>query len=343
MEFKTASSPHNHLRASVTTVMVRVLLGLVPGMIAWVYFFGSGLIFHLALALSTAYAAELALLAIRRKPLRIFLTDGSAAVTACLLILALPPTAPWWISVTGTLFAIVIAKQLYGGLGFNPFNPAMAGYAMLLVSFPREMTAWTAPVSLAAHNLSFTETANAIFFRMFPEGLAVDALTMATPLDTLKTQLALEKAVTAITQTSPLFGSMSGIGWEWINGAFLLGGLWLIYKRVVSWHIPGAMLASLGFISLIAHLIAPEQYVSPLFHLLSGATMLCAFFIATDPVTAPTTPVGRIVFGASIGLLVFVIRTYGGYPDAVAFAVLLMNMVTPTLDYYTQPRVYGHK
>ncbi len=323
--------------------MVRVLLGLVPGMIAWVYFFGTGLIVHLALALTTAYLAELALLAIRRKAIGLFLSDGSAAVTACLLVLALPPMAPWWISVTGTLFAIVVAKQLYGGLGFNPFNPAMAGYAMLLVSFPREMTIWTAPLSLAPQTLSFVDTVKAIFVQTLPDNITVDAVTMATPLDILKTELALEKTVAAITQTSPLFGSMSGIGWEWINGAFLLGGLWLIYKRVVSWHVPGSMLVSLGLISLIAHLIAPEQYVSPLFHLLSGATILGAFFIATDPVTAPTTPRGRIVFGASIGALVFVIRSYGGYPDAVAFAVLLMNMVTPTLDYYTQPRVYGHK
>lgn len=214
---------------------------------------------------------------------------------------------------------------------------------MLLVSFPREMTAWTLPVTLAPQKLSFAETANSILTNTLPEKFSLDAISMATPLDTIKTQVALEQTVSEIVRSAPIFSSFSGIGWEWVNGAFLLGGLWLIYKRVVTWHIPGAFLATLAAIATIAYLIAPAQYPSPLFHLLSGATMLCAFFIATDPVSAPSTPLGRILFGAGIAVLVFVIRSYGGYPDAVAFAVLLMNMVTPTLDIHTAPRVYGHK
>jgi electron transport complex protein RnfD len=141
---------------------------------------------------------------------------------------------------------------------------------------------------------------------------------------------------------SPVFGNIGGKGWEWIGGGFLLGGIWLIYKKVITWHIPVAMLGALFAIALVFYLIDADTYASPWFHLVSGASLLGAFFIATDPVSAATTNPGRLVYAAGIGILTYIIRTWGGYPDGVAFAVLLMNMTAPTIDYYIRPRVFGH-
>jgi electron transport complex protein RnfD len=231
----------------------------------------------------------------------------------------------------------VIAKQLYGGLGYNPFNPAMAGYVVLLVSFPLELTLW----SPAGESLAFGDTLALVFAGQLPDGLTLDAITMATPMDTIKTRLGLSETLTEMTG-SHLFGSFAGTGWEWINACYLLGGLWLLQQKVIQWQIPVGVLGGLLSISLVFHVINPDIYSAPLFHLFSGAAMLCAFFIATDPVSASTTPRGRIYYGIGIGLLVYIIRTWGGYPEGVAFAVLLMNMAAPTIDYYTRPRVYGH-
>jgi len=280
------------------------------------------------------------MLGIRDKPLRPYLSDGSALVTAILLALALPPLAPWWLVTIGTLFAIVVAKQLYGGLGFNPFNPAMVGYVVLLISFPRDMTQWLTPQMLSAHTLNFPETLNAIFNGQLPDGIGIDALTGATPLDTVKTQLGQSKTLSEIRSTAQ-FGDYGGRGWEWIANWYALGGIWLLYRRVIAWQIPVGMLSALLAIALVFFLIDPDTHASPLFHLFSGAAMLGAFFIATDPVTASSTPRGRLIYGMGIGLLVYLIRSFGGYPDGVAFAVLLMNMAAPMIDYYTQPRVFG--
>jgi electron transport complex protein RnfD len=293
---------------------------------------------------------------VRKYPVIPFLTDGSAVVTAVLLAMAIPPLAPWWVILVGTAFAIIVAKHLYGGLGYNPFNPAMVGYVMLLISFPQEMTIWLPPISASEAHLGFADTLNFIFTHQLPTGITFDALTEATPLDSLKThlalgntvaeireQLGLQSDVNEILSVSPIFGHIGGLGWEWIGGGFLIGGLWLLFMKVISWHIPVAMLGSLTIIALLFSIINPDLYASPLFHLFSGATMLGAFFIATDPVTASTTPQGRLVYGAGIGILAYVIRTWGGYPDAIAFAVLLMNMTVPVIDYYFKPRVFGHK
>jgi electron transport complex protein RnfD len=165
---------------------------------------------------------------------------------------------------------------------------------------------------------------------------------MATPLDNLKTGVGLGETVSAVKAANPLvFSRLSGVGWDWVNMAFLFGGLWLVYKRVAAWQIPAGFLAALALMATVFWLVDNERFASPLFHLFSGAAMLGAFFIATDPVSAATTPRGRLIYGAGIGVLTYVIRTWGGYPDGVAFAVLLMNMAVPTIDYYTQPRVFG--
>jgi len=356
MSLSTPTSPHTHNPESVTRVMLRVIYAMIPGIIAYVWFFGWGVVINICLAVTVALISETMILWLRKYPVRIHLTDCSAVVTAVLLAMAIPPLAPWWVTLIGVAFAIIVAKHLYGGLGYNPFNPAMIGYVMLLISFPKEMTIWLPPISTSEVHLGFTDTLTYIFTHQLPAGITFDALTEATPLDSLKThidlgntvaeireQFGFNSQVTEILSVSPIFGRLGGLGWEWIGGAFLFGGLWLMYKKVINWHIPGAMIASLTVMALLFTLINPDLYAGPLFHLFSGATMLGAFFIATDPVTASTTPQGRLVYGAGIGILTYVIRTWGGYPDAVAFAVLLMNMTVPVIDYYFKPRVFGHK
>lgn len=335
------SPPYDTGKASVNIMMLKVLFALVPGIAAYVWVFGSGVLLSLGLASVTALASEAIMLKLRARPVMPFLLDGSALVTAWLLALALPPLAPWWLVVVGTLFAIVMAKQLYGGLGYNPFNPAMVGYAVLLISFPLLMTTWPAPLVLAQAQLSFLDQWHYIFMGVLPQGVPLDAISSATPLDYLKTQRMLEQGVAEITR-APLFGIVAGKGGEIITGAYLLGGLYLLQQRIISWHVPVAFLSVLVLMSGIFNLVNPSHYADPMLHLFGGASMLCAFFIATDPVSGPTTPKGKLLFAAGIGLLTWVIRVKGGYPDGVAFAVLLMNMCVPLIDAHTQPRVFGH-
>lgn len=324
----------------VGAIMRQVLYALVPGLIAYVFFFGPGILINIAIAVSVALTCEAAIVALRGRAVRPVLGDFSAIVTAVLLAVALPPLVPWWLTAVGTVFAIVIAKHLYGGLGFNPFNPAMVGYVVLLISFPRDMTQWLPPALLSTHSLSFTQQLQFVFGGQLPAGLALDAVTAATPLDTVKTQLGLGKTLATI-QTAPLFGAFGGRGWEWINGWFALGGLWLLYRRIIGWQIPVGMLGALAAIAGVFYLLDPTSHADPLFHIFSGAAIFGAFFIATDPVTAASTPRGRLLYGAGIGLLTYLIRTYGGYPDGVAFGVLLMNMAAPIIDYYLRPAAPG--
>jgi Na+-translocating ferredoxin:NAD+ oxidoreductase subunit D len=322
--------------------MFKVLLALVPGIFAYVWVFGSGVLVTIALATLTALAAEAAMLKIRRRPIKPFLMDFSAIVTAWLLALAIPPLAPWWLIVVGTLFAIVFAKQIYGGLGYNPFNPAMVGYAVLLISFPVLMTKWPAALQLAEYKLSFADQLHYIFGGLLPDQVKIDAVTSATPLDYLKTQLTLKHEVGSITQ-APLFGALGGEGGEYVTAAYLFGGLYLWQQKIITWHLPVAFIGSLALIAGVFWLIDPAHFANPLFHLFSGASLLAAFFIITDPVSGPTTPKGKLYFAAGIGIITYLIRVYGGYPDGVAFAVIFMNICVPLIDAHTQPRVFGHE
>jgi electron transport complex protein RnfD len=229
------------------------------------------------------------------------------------------------------------------------FNPAMAAYVMLLVSFPQQMTSWMPPQQLQAQTQSVADPICVVFTHFSCSGYSVtqlktdaDGMTMATPLDTLKTDLATGKTVVE-SQQHAVFDQFGGIGWNWVNLAYLLGGLWLLQQKVIQWRIPVALLGALTVSSSFAWLLSPDLNASPLFHLLSGGTMLAAFFIATDPVSASTTAKGRVLYGALIGVLIFIIRRYGGFPDAVAFAVMLANLAVPLIDYYTRPRTYGHQ
>lgn len=335
------SSPYIRAADGVATLMVKVLAALLPAIAAYVYYFGPAILVSIAIASSAALAAEALVLRLRSYPIKTFVFDGSALVTAWLLALSLPPTSPWWLTASGTIFAIVIGKHLYGGLGSNLFNPAMVGYAVLLISFPVLMTQWPAPLGVGSANLGLADSVRYIFFGELPAGLSLDAISMATPLDTMKTQLLLQRTASEIV-AMPVFGQIGGHGVEVIALFYLLGGIYLWRARIITWHIPVAFIAALFASATLFHIIDADRYTSPWFHLASGGAMLGAFFIATDPVTGATTPLGKLIFGAGIGALTYLIRVFGGYPDGVAFAVLLMNMCVPLIDAYTQPRIFGH-
>ncbi len=337
MIFGTRTSPYLHTQQDVGQMMAQVIYALIPGTLALLLFFGWGVVTNLLLSLGFALLLEALMLYLRQRPLRPFLSDYSVLVTGWLLAVSLPPYAPWWLIALALLFAVVLAKHLYGGLGYNPFNPAMVGYAAVLVSYPLEMTQWPTPELAGFAHIGWEQTLQ----QVFAGGTSGwDAVTQATPLDSIKAQLRLGHSVSDIMNTAA-FGWLAGHGWEMVSLAWLLGGLWLLYQRIISWHIPLGLLGALGSMALIFWLIDGQTHASPVFHLFSGAAMLGAFFIATDPVSASTTPLGKLLYAAGIGCITYIIRAWGGYPDAIAFAVLIMNMAVPLLDYYTQPRVYG--
>ena len=332
MSLSRITPPHAKGSNRTQRVMLLVAAACAPGALALTWLFGIGTLVNLLWASLVALAVEAAILKIRQRPISFYLSDGSALVTAVLLALALPPYAPWWLTLVAVGFAIVFGKQLYGGLGQNPFNPAMLGYVVVLISFPVEMTSWPKP-----HSVGMLEGLQQIF------GLASlpDGWSQATALDSLKINKSL--TMEELRASNPAFGSIGGSAVEWVNAAFLLGGLLLLHKRLISWHAPLGMLAALSIMSLLFwNGSGSDSNGSPLFHLFSGATMLGAFFIVTDPVSGATSNRGRVIFGAGVGILVYIIRTWGGYPDGVAFAVLLMNLTAPTIDYYSRPRTYGH-
>ncbi len=309
-----------NMNRTLSYLMLQVLLACIPGVCALVWFFGEGVLFNLLIATSSAVMFEAIMLRLRKRDIKHSLSDLSAVVTGVLLALALPPLLPWWMLVVGVGFAIIFAKHLYGGLGNNPFNPAMAGYALLLVSYPLEMSSW----------LSANTTEN-----------IADAFSGATPLDRFKTALSQGLSKPEFMHETVFNGVFSSAGWEWVNVGFLIGGIYLYSRKIINWHIPFSFLASLIILSSIGFAVDPDRFASPLFHLFSGGTMLGAFFIASDPVTAATSNRGRLIYGAGIGVLIYVIRTWGHYPDAIAFAVLLMNLCVPTIDYYTQSKTGG--
>jgi electron transport complex protein RnfD len=330
MTLIAGTSPHTMKKRDTGAFMRQVLYATLPGLAVLTWLFGWGTLINTLWAVAVALGTEALVLKMRGRDVAFFLKDYSAVVTAVLLGLALPPTAPWWLTLVGVSFAIVVAKQLYGGLGMNPFNPAMVGYVLLLISFPVAMTTWIAPFEAP----SFQQSLN-LFLGQAP----ADAVSGATPLDTFRTWAGNAPELAA---HDILHGRIAGVGWEWVNLAFLLGGLYLLFRKIITWHIPSGFIVGLALPALIFWLIDPVRYADPLFHLFSGGAMLGAFFIATDPVSAATSNKGRLIYGFLIGVLIWVIRSYGGYPDAVAFAVLLMNLSAPTIDYYTQPRTYGH-
>ena len=336
MDFTTP--PYLSQNISVQRVMLQVLVALLPGISAYVWLLGPVILVQIAVATAVSLLAEAFMLRLLKKPIALFLCDGSAIVTAWLIALSFPPLAPWWLIVVGSLFAIVVAKHLYGGLGQNPFNPAMIAFAVCIVSFPALMSQWP-PVDLKA---GFAEQL-ALVFGYAPR---LDAMSGATPLDALKTALKLGEGsatVSNVIADAKTFGYMAGKGWEWVATGYLLGGLWLWQRRIFTWHAPFSFIAGIALFSGALWLFNPSQFANPLFHLFSGGAMLGAFFIVTDPVSGCTTAKGKLIFGLAAGAIAYVIRVFGGYPDGVAFAVLLLNLCVPLIDLYTQPPIFGMK
>ena len=284
--------------SNTARVMDRVLIALAPAVGASTWVFGPLVLAHCAVAVLAGAGCEGACQLARRRRL-LPLADRSVAVTALLIALAMPPAAPLWVPAVAVAIAVVLAKELYGGLGRNVFNPAMAGYAAVLAAYPQALA-------------------------------YVDATTGATALDALRFRGA---ATIEEVGGGPAFGAVGAAGFEWVNAAALVGGLYLIASRVVHWRVPAAVLAGVGLPAAVFYDGGSSASLgAPWFHWSAGATMLAAFFIATDPVTAPRAAGGQWLFGLTIGALVFAIRAGGSHPDGVAFAVLLGNLLTPVLD-----------
>ncbi|MDJ0709753.1 MAG: RnfABCDGE type electron transport complex subunit D [Woeseiaceae bacterium] len=343
MKFALRETPYWSARTNVASLMLQVLAALAPAALAHVWFFGPGFIFNLLIAAVFAVAGETLMMFLRNRPPETALTDYSALVTAALLAFALPSLTPWWVTATGALFAVVVAKHLYGGLGFNIFNPAMAGYVVILVAFPMHLNLWVAPAMgdidyqhlTIMQTLAFTLTGN------LPDAISFDAISRATPLDVMKSGL--NNMATAVEiRANPIMGDFGGRGWEWIGNFLAIGGFWLLIKKIIRWQIPVGVGLGLLVPAGVMWLLEPGSNPSPGFHLFAGASILCAFFIATDPVSAATSPRGRLIYGVGIGFLIYCIRTWGSYADGVAFAVLIMNMAVPAIDYMTRPHIVGH-
>jgi electron transport complex protein RnfD len=337
------AGPFAHDRNSVGRIMGLVLLALAPATLFSLYLFGWPAILLFATTTLACLLFEALSLRLAGKRLRPYLLDGSALLSGWLLAMTLPPWAPWWIGVVGAFLAIVIGKQVFGGIGQNLFNPAMVARVALLISFPLEMTLFNAPQPL------FSAAAPGLLESLaitFGDGNHLDAISSATTLGHLQTELGRGVPLASAAGATPslwqsILGRTSGSLGETSALLLLAGGLFLLYKRVITWHIPLSMLATLGLLAGLFHLLDPQSYVGPLVHLSSGAAIMGAFFIATDLVTSPVSTRGQLLYGAGCGLLVFAIRTWTGYPEGVAFAVMLMNAGTPLIDHYLKPRIYG--
>jgi electron transport complex protein RnfD len=316
-----SSSPHVHSGETTSRVMRAVLYSLVPACGVAIYFFGLPALVVLLVATLGCLATESVCQRLMKQPVTI--TDGSAAITGVLLALNLPPTCPWWLTLLGSVVAIAIGKQVYGGLGANPFNPALVARVVLLISFPVQMTTWSAPA---------------------PPGSGLDLVTTATPLGSWKNAVMLTGQLPADMQGSTIsyfLGNMPGCIGEVSALALLLGAAYLFYRRILTWHIPTTFIGTVVLLSGLFWLVNPAKYPDPAFHLVTGGLVLGAFYMATDMVTTPVSTRGMLVFGVGCGLLTVLIRLFGGYPEGVSFAILLMNAATPLIDRYLRPRTFG--
>lgn len=340
--FVLASAPHAHDRSSVTRVMAHVCLALIPVTFMGLYLFGWPALFLLLVTCAAALLTEVICLAVAGQPWYRVL-DGSALLTGWLLALSLPPWAPWWIGAGGAIFGIALGKHIYGGVGQNLFNPAMLARVALLIAFPLQMTSWILPQSFGSALMpDFMQSLQITFFGAQP----VDGVTGATALGHMKTaftqhRIAADVLATDFSVQQALVGTTAGSMGETSEWLVLLGGVWLLALRIISWEAPISMVLSLGMLAAIAHVLEPTHNAGALFHLSSGGILLGAVFIATDPVTSPATSRGRLVFGVGCGALTFVIRSFGSFPEAIAFSVLFMNALTPLIDRYVRPRAYG--
>jgi len=343
------SPPHKHGGDSIRATMLSVIIALLPATLCAVWLFGWLAVWQIVTCMGVCMVGEWVALRMMVRPSR--LSDGSAALTGLLLALTLPALVPWWMTVCGSLFAIILAKQLYGGLGYNPFNPALSARVILLISFPLAMTSWLLPAATlpAAVDLYDVATTLKLFFGGVESlGLTLDGITAATPLGYIKTDAMQGIGVAASLQAhdysyfNAFVGNEGGSLGETSALALLIGGIMMLARGTIRWHIPVTYIATVAVLAAVFHAVDAERFAPPLFHVLAGGLLLCAFFMATDPVSSPMTVRGHIVFGIGCGLLTWVIRTWGGYPEGAMFAVLLMNCTVPLIDQYCRPRVYGH-
>jgi len=318
-------SPHTGTDQSVKKMMYGVVLSLVPAFLVSLYIFGTGALLVTAISIASCVLCEMTVQKyILKTDIRI--SDGSAIVTGLLLAFNLPSNLPWWMIVLGAFFAIGVGKMTFGGLGNNPFNPALVGRVFLLISFPVQMTSWPLPGVSRFHYL--------------------DASTGATPLGFLKEAVRNGETVPEVMNQIPdhmrlFLGQMGGSLGEVSSIALILGFLWLLYKRIITWHIPVTMVATIFLFTGILWVIDPAKNASPVFHILTGGVMLGAIYMATDLVTSPMTIPGMFLYAAGIGIITIVIRVYGTYPEGVSFAILIMNAFVPLINKYIKPSRFG--
>lgn len=342
-QYIPAPSPHTHGTLHVTRIMLTVWLALLPASVYAIYLFGWPAFNLFLITVGATLITEAAMLYLAGKDIRGGISDGSGLLTAWLLAMTLPPWAPWWIAVVGAVFAVVAGKQVFGGIGQNLFNPAMLGRVALLIAFPLEMTTWVSPQPLFTDSAPGFIESLSITFVGVPN---IDAVSGATVLGHMKTEIGRGVPLSEIlpgffSLSQGALGEMRGSLGETSALLILLGGIFLLLRRMITWHIPFAMLGSVALLATLMHLVDPARYADASVHLLSGGLMLGAFFIATDPVGSPSTHRGQLLFGAGCGALIYIIRTWAGFPEGVAFAVLLMNAATPLIDHYLRPRIYG--
>ena len=322
-----------HQRRSVSLIMLHVLAALLPGIVLYALLIDSRLPGNLVLATLAALFFEAVLVAMRGRPVMSCLKDTSIVVAAVLLVLSVPQSLPAWQLLFGIFILCTLGKHVFGGLGNNPFNPAMVAYAVLIISFPLPMTQWTTELGLLDTYQNLNDNTEV----SHPQDW--DSISSATPLDrldTLKRSAQDSQAVDADTQSTIVLDS----DWIWLSAAWLLGGLYLLFMRIISWHIPISVLGTLWVLYTVYGLGANVPVIPATVALLSGALMLGAFFIATDPVSSATSNPGKLLYGAGIGALCFVIREFSDYPEGFAFAVLLMNICVPLIDHgFTRNRI----
>lgn len=318
-EFVVSSSPHIHSNESVSRIMLDVVLALIPAAIASTYFFGVRVILIIGLSILSAVLTEALIQKTLKKPITIY--DWSAVVTGILVAYNLPPTSPWWLPIIGSAIAIALVKHVFGGLGHNFMNPALAARAILLAAWPARMTAWIQP--------------------------GIDAISTATSLDSLSTAtpLAILKGTEGEVANLPslwnvIIGNVGGTIGEVSAIALLIGAAYLLYRRVINWRIPFTYIGTVALLTWIFGGTALFEG-NGIYHIFIGGLILGSFYMATDYVSSPVTPVGQIIMGIGCGVLTTVIRLYGAYPEGVSYSILIMNVVTPLLDKYTMPRIFG--
>lgn len=327
MDLLTISgSPHNQSNLTVSKIMWGVVLALMPAFMVSLWYFGFGALITIAIAVITCVATEFLATKyiLNQKPT---IQDGSAVITGLLLAFNVPSNIPWWQIVIGSIFAIAVVKISFGGLGKNPFNPALAGRVFMLISFPVDMTSWPLPIQ--------------------NRFVIADAITGPTSLGMVKEGLkngeAMDKIMGQIDYLNLSLGNVGGSLGEVSAIALVIGGLYLLFRKIITWHIPVSYILTVAIFSGILWLINPNEFINPLFHILAGGLLLGAIFMATDMVTSPMTPAGMLIFGLGCGILTVLIRVWGAYPEGVSFAILLMNAATPLINKGIKPKRFGEK